>query len=83
MNIVRILAVASIAIGFAACAHAQANRQTYRDSMGRNQGSATPDRYGTTPYRDAMGRVTGTSTKDGSGRVTYRDAQGRVIGTKK
>ena len=39
MNIVRILAVASIAIGFAVGAYAQANRQTYRDSMGRMIGT--------------------------------------------
>ena len=83
MNIIKIVVVASIAFGFAAAVHAQSNRQTFRDSMGRNQGSATTDRYGKTTYRDAQGRVTGTSTTDSYGKTTYRDAQGRVIGTKK
>ena len=56
---------------------------TYRDSMGRTQGSATTDRYGKTTYRDSMGRVTGTATTDRYGKTTYRDAMGRVVGTKK
>ena len=64
-------------------AFAQQNKTTFRDSMGRNRGSATTDRYGKTTYRDAMGRVTGTSTKDSSGRVTYRDAMGRVVGSQR
>ena len=77
---VKILAIVCLSIGFGAFAQ---NRQTYRDSMGRNQGSATTDRYGKTTYRDAQGRVTGTSTTDSYGKTTYPDAQGRVIGTKK
>ena len=56
---------------------------TYRDSMGRTQGSATTDRYGKTTYRDSMGRTTGTATTDSYGKTTYRDAMGRVVGTKK
>ena len=57
--------------------------ETYRDAMGRTQGSSTTDRYGKTTYRDSMGRVTGTATTDRYGKTTYRDAMGRVVGTKK
>jgi hypothetical protein len=35
-------------------------KTTYRDSMGRLQGTKTTDSYGKTTYRDAMGRVVGT-----------------------
>ena len=66
-----------------AAAFADTGKQTYRDSMGRNQGTATTDKSGKTTYRDAQGRVQGTATTDKSGKTTYRDAQGRVQGTKK
>ena len=36
--------------------------QTFRDSQGRLQGTATTDRYGKTTYRDAQGRLQGTKT---------------------
>ena len=83
MNIVKILVAVSIVAGFGFSANAQSNRQTYRDAMGRNQGTATTDNYGKTTFRDAMGRTQGTSTTDRYGKTTYRDAMGRVIGTKK
>ena len=35
-------------------------KMTYRDSMGRIQGTVTTDRYGKTTYRDAQGRIQGT-----------------------
>ena len=38
-------------------------KTTYRDSMGRTQGTSSTDRYGKTTYRDAMGRTQGTSSK--------------------
>ena len=46
MNIIKILAVAGLSIGVVLVASAQANSQTFRDSMGRNQGTATRDNYG-------------------------------------
>ena len=58
-------------------------KTTYRDSMGRIQGTVTTDRYGKTTYRDAMGRIQGTATTDRYGKTTYRDAQGRIQGTKR
>lgn len=57
-------------------------KSTYRDSLGRKQGSSEVDRYGKTTYRDAQGRITGTSTTDRYGKTTYRDAQGRIKGSK-
>jgi hypothetical protein len=33
---------------------------TYRDSLGRKQGTAETDRYGKTTYRDAQGRIQGS-----------------------
>ena len=59
-----------------------AETTTYRDAMGRVQGSKTTDRYGKTTYRDAQGRVQGTATTDRYGKTTYRDAMGRTQGTK-
>ena len=56
---------------------------TYRDSMGRIQGTMTTDRYGKTTVRDAQGRIQGTATTDRYGKTTYRDAQGRIQGTKR
>ena len=35
-------------------------KTTYRDAMGRVQGTVSTDRYGTTTYRDAQGRIQGT-----------------------
>ena len=58
-------------------------KTTYRDSMGRIQGTVTTDRYGKTTYRDSMGRIQGTATTDRYGKTTYRDAQGRIQGSKK
>jgi hypothetical protein len=58
-------------------------KSTYRDAMGRKQGTAEVDRYGKTTYRDAQGRITGTSSTDRYGKTTYRDAQGRIQGSKK
>lgn len=58
-------------------------KTTYRDAMGRKQGTAEVDRYGKTTYRDAQGRIMGTSTADRYGKTTYRDAQGRIQGSKK
>ena len=54
---------------------------TYRDSMGRTQGSATTDRYGKTTYRDSMGRTQGSATKDRYGKTTFRDSMGRTQGS--
>lgn len=54
---------------------------TYRDSMGRIQGTVTTDRYGKTTYRDSMGRIQGTEQTDRYGKTTWRDAQGRIQGT--
>ena len=80
MNSIKIFA---LACAVCACGLLSAqSRTTYRDSMGRVQGTKQTDSYGKTTYRDAMGRVTGTSTTDSSGRTTYRDAMGRVTGTK-
>ena len=56
---------------------------TYRDSNGRNQGSAWTHGSSTT-YRDGQGRLRGTARTDSSGtQTTYRDASGRLKGTKK
>ena len=66
----------------AATITASAETTTYRDSMGRTQGSASTDRYGKTTYRDAQGRVQATETTDRYGKTTYRDSMGRVQGTK-
>ena len=73
-----------LVVALAACAamcHAN-TKTTYRDSMGRLQGTATTDNYGKTTYRDAQGRLQGTVTTDRYGKTTYRDAQGRLQGTK-
>lgn len=58
-------------------------KTTYRDAMGRVQGTQTTDSYGRTTYRDAQGRIQGSSTTDRNGRTTYRDAQGRIRGSQK
>ena len=62
---------------FAAFANGNA---TYRDAMGRNQGSSST--YGNrTTFRDAQGRLQGTATTDSSGQRHL--SQGRLKGTKK
>ena len=43
--------------------------ETYRDAMGRAQGSSTTDRYGKTTYRDSMGRTQGSATTDRYGKT--------------
>ena len=53
-----LLTVGVTVIGAAVCR--ADNKTTFRDSMGRNMGSATTDRYGKTTYRDAQGRIKGT-----------------------
>ena len=58
MNSIKIFA---LACAVCACGLLSAqSRTTYRDSMGRVQGTKQTDSYGKTTYRDAMGRVTGT-----------------------
>ena len=74
------IAIICALIGFVALANA---RTTYRDAMGRLQGTATTDSSGRVTFRDAQGRLQGTATTDSSGRVTYRDAKGRLQATKK
>ena len=80
LNLIKFAAVLALAgLGFAAFAD---NKTTYRDAMGRNQGSSSTDRNGKTTFRDAQGRIQGTSTTDRNGKTTFRDAQGRIQGTK-
>ena len=71
------------AVGMTLSLCAQVNRQTYRDSLGRTQGTATQDSRGRTTYRDALGRTQGTAQTDNYGKTTFRDAMGRVQATKK
>ena len=75
------IALVAIAI-FTASVCLADTKTTYRDSMGRVQGTKTTDNYGKTTYRDSMGRLQGTSTTDRYGKTTYRDAQGRIQGSK-
>ena len=56
---------------------------TYRDSMGRIQGTVTTDRYGKTTYGDFMGRIQRTEQTDRYGKTTRRDAMGRIQGAKR
>ena len=59
-NTAKTIMAAALAVCVAVCL---ANtKTTYRDSMGRLQGTATTDRYGKTTYRDAQGRMQGTKT---------------------
>ena len=74
------LAVGVICAGL--FAQADNNKTTFRDSMGRIQGSQATDRNGKTTFRDSMGRIQGTSTTDRNGKTTFRDAQGRIQGSK-
>lgn len=60
---------------------ASAQTTTFRDSMGRDVGTASTDRNGTRTYRDSMGRETGTATRDSGGTRTFRDSSGRLTGT--
>jgi hypothetical protein len=52
---------------------------TFRDSMGRETGTATRN-GNTTTFRDRMGRETGTATRNGNS-TTFRDRMGRETGT--
>ena len=79
MNMKKILVGALFTV--LACAVFADTRTTYRDAMGRVQGTVSTDRYGTTTYRDNLGRVQGTETTDRYGKTTYRDAGGRVMRT--
>ena len=59
-NTAKTIMAAALAVCAAVCL---ANtKTTYRDSMGRLQGTATTDNYGKTTYRDAQGRMQGTKT---------------------
>ena len=58
-------------------------KATYRDAMGRKQGTAEVDRYGKTTYRDSLGRKQGTAETDRYGKTTFRDSMGRKQGSKK
>ena len=75
----KLLAAMMVVAAFSACM--ADTKTTYRDSMGRLQGTATTDKSGKTTFRDAMGRSQGTATTDKSGKTTFRDAQGRLQGT--
>lgn len=79
-NILKAFLITVICAGAISVAEA---KTTYRDAMGRRQGTSEVDRYGKTTYRDAQGRIMGTSTTDRYGKTTYRDAQGRIQGSKK
>ena len=79
-NILKTFLIIVICAGAISVAEA---KTTYRDAMGRKQGTSEVDRYGKTTYRDAQGRIMGTSTTDRYGKTTYRDAQGRIQGSKK
>ena len=81
MNRTKMVIAAAIAV-LLANADA-ASKVTYRDSLGRQQGTATTDSRGKTTFRDSLGRQQGTATTDRYGKTTYRDAQGRIQGTKK
>ena len=59
----RFILTGATLIGALTLAAAPNDRQTFRDSMGRNMGSQTTDRSGRTTYRDAMGRITGSSER--------------------
>lgn len=83
MKDIRILLATLLFAGLTAMLPAQNTRQTFRDSLGRNQGTATTDRTGRTTYRDSMGRIQGTASTDRTGRTTYRDAQGRIQGSRR
>ena len=79
-NAKKMILAAGMAVAVAVCM--ADTKTTYRDSMGRVQGTVTTDSYGKTTYRDSMGRVQGTYTTDSYGKTTYRDSMGRVQATK-
>ena len=54
---------------------------TFRDSRGRQTGTAATNSSGVTTFRDSMGRQTGTATSNSSGVTTFRDSMGRQTGT--
>ena len=56
-------------------------KTTYRDYLGRLQGSSQTDKYGKTTYRDAAGRTQGSVTTDQYGKTTWRDSSGRIQGS--
>jgi len=76
----KLLAAMMAVAAFSACM--ADTKTTYRDSMGRLQGTVTTDSNGKTTWRDAQGRLQGTATTDRNGKTTYRDAQGRMTGSK-
>ena len=59
--------------------NAASTSSTFRDSMGRNQGT-TRQNGNRTEYRDSMGRLQGTANQSGN-QTTYRDSMGRLQGT--
>lgn len=60
-----------ILILLCACAYYAAEaKSTYRDSLGRKQGSSEVDRYGKTTYRDSLVRKQGTMETDRYGKTT-------------
>ena len=79
-NIVKTVVVGVVCVG---CVFAVEAKTTYRDAMGRMQGTAEVYRYGKTTYRDSLGRKQGSSETDRYGKTTYRDAQGRIQRSKK
>ena len=79
-KIVKTVVAGVVCVG---CVFAAQAKTTYRDSLGRKQGTAEVDRYGKTTYRDSLGRKQGSSETDRYGKTTYRDAQGRIQGSKK
>ena len=79
-DMLKLMLTLGVVLGMAT-AFAQSNKTTFRDAMGRNQGSATTDRYGKTTYRDSMGRTQGSASTDNYGRTTFRDAMGRNQGS--
>ena len=79
MNKTRMIIAATFAV-LVAGAEAS-SKVTYRDSLGRQQGSATTDSRGQVTYRDSLGRKQGSSSTDRYGKTTYREAQGRITGT--
>ena len=57
-NIVKKVVIGVVCVG---CVFAAQAKTTYRDSLGRKQGTAEVDRYGKTIYRDSLGRKQGTA----------------------
>ena len=59
-NAKKMILAAGVAVMTAVCM--ADTKTTYRDSMGRVQGTMTTDNYGKTTWRDAQGRVQGSKT---------------------